>query len=80
MKNLTALQAFLASIDNTVAIYWAIKEAVATGINQYLTNRKGENCLRVCYDRRGYKSSVRFFVGDNVEVTNIVKSALQGTY
>jgi hypothetical protein len=60
----------------TIKIFLAMKQAVKTGIAQYIPNKKGEPFLRVTY-KRGEPNAFTFFDKMQRDVTNLVLSVLR---
>jgi len=60
----------------TIKIFIAMKQAVKTGIAQYILNKKGEAFLRVTYTRNK-ASAFTFFDKMQKDVTSLVLSVLR---
>lgn len=60
----------------TIKIFLAMKQAIKTGLNQYLLNKKGEAFLRVTYTRNK-ASAFTFFDKMQKDVTSLVLSVLR---
>lgn len=60
----------------SIKIFLAMKQAVKTGIAQYILNKKGEAFLRVTYTRNK-ASAFTFFDKAQKDVTNLVLSVLR---
>jgi len=60
----------------TIKIFIAMKQAVKTGIDQYILNKKGEAFLRVTYTRNK-ASAFTFFDKMQKDVTSLVLSVLR---
>ena len=60
----------------TIKIFLAMKQAVKTGLNQYVLNKKGEAFLRVSYTRNKV-GAFTFFDKSQKDVTSIVLSVLR---
>ena len=60
----------------TIKIFLAMKQAIKTGLAQYVLNKKGEPFLRVTY-KRGEPNAFTFFDKMQRDVTNLVLSVLR---
>lgn len=60
----------------TIKIFLAMKEAVKTGLSQYVLNRKGEPFLKVVYCR-GVANAFSFWCKAQKNVTTLVLSVLR---
>lgn len=60
----------------SIKIFLAMKQAVKTGIAQYILNKKGEAFLRVTYTRNK-ASAFTFFDKMQKDVTSLVLSVLR---
>lgn len=60
----------------SIKLFLAIKQAVKTGVAQYVLNRKGEVFLRVSYNR-GDINALQFWDKKQRNVTELVLSVLR---